>query len=227
MRNLTLKVLNFIKPKEDASDATKLVAPGLRISWGSFLFEGVVDSINETLDYWTEDGRPLQAKVSVSLSKQEVQVQPPTPFASDGGDATGTTPMSPARDGDSVALMAGREGISADWKDIAAGNGIENPRALAAGALVDLQAGVSAGASGSLGIEASGALGGSATAGFGLSAEASASVSAGLGGGASAAAGLSAGTVASAGASSNVGAQLTARAPSAEFDFDLDANANT
>ena len=46
---------------------------GVRFLWGSFMFEGIVDSINESLDFFSEAGKPLRAKISLSLSSQEIQ----------------------------------------------------------------------------------------------------------------------------------------------------------
>jgi hypothetical protein len=51
--------------------------------------------------------------------------------------------MEPARQGDSVQSMAGRNGQPAGWQQIARANGIENPRNLAPGTLIDLRAGAS------------------------------------------------------------------------------------
>jgi hypothetical protein len=47
--------------------------------------------------------------------------------------------MQPARAGDSVQGMAARAGKADDWKQIASANGIENPRALQPGQLVNIR----------------------------------------------------------------------------------------
>ena len=116
----------------------------------------------------------------------------------------GTTPLTPAQDGDSIQQMAARNGNSGDWKSIAAANGLDDPFRLQAGALLDMNAGVSAGISGgisagaSVGLSAGASAGASLSGGFGaaagLSAGGQVGFSAGLGGGAvfSAGAGASA-----------------------------------
>jgi hypothetical protein len=155
----------------------KWKVPGVRFEWGTFIFTGVMDGVTEKLDFFSEDGRPLRAMMSVSLSNQEIQhevgksdargeaarrAEPPQP---------GTTPQKPARDGQSVQDMAAESGRPEAWRDIAAGNGIENPRALQPGQLVDMNpdrpaAGRSGGAaSASGGFGASGSLTGGARAG--------------------------------------------------------------
>jgi hypothetical protein len=219
VRNLTQQVIDFIKPKEeDRQDAESFAPPGLRVQWGSFLFEGVVDSVNETLDYWTEDGRPLQARVSLSMSRQEIQVRPPNLTTPSGNELPGTTALSPSRDGDSVAGLAGRNGDAANWQDVAAANGIENPRALGAGTLLDLKAGVSIGvsasASASLGLSAGVSASADVSAGFG--------VSAGVSGSISASTSVSASVSASTSSTDSLSARLTAKSPSSpKFSFAL------
>ena len=51
-----------------SSPATRTTAArrrGCRFEWGSFIFQGVVDSMDETLDYFSEEGVPLRATVSL------------------------------------------------------------------------------------------------------------------------------------------------------------------
>ena len=43
VRELTQKVVYFIRPKALPDDATKFVPPGVRFAWGSFIFDGLVD----------------------------------------------------------------------------------------------------------------------------------------------------------------------------------------
>lgn len=135
VRKLTKKVVDLMQPRENPRG----VPPGVRFLWGTFLFEGMMDSVNETLELFSEDGRPLRAGVSVSLSQQKIQFLLPeqTPPAQGGGAAPGTVPQQQARQGDSVQSMAAREGRPDAWQGIAAANGIENPRRLAPGTVVN------------------------------------------------------------------------------------------
>lgn len=143
VRKLTEEVGFFMKPKPDPKDKKKFVPPGVRFVWGTFMFEGIAESLDETLELWSEAGIPLRATVTMNLSQQGVvfgwnpDATPPPP--SSGANPSGTTPMQAARSGDSVQGMASRAGKADDWKKIASANGIENPRSLQPGQLVDLR----------------------------------------------------------------------------------------
>jgi hypothetical protein len=140
VRRLTQKVIYFITPKPLENDATKFVPPGLRFSWGSFVFDGLVDGIEEAIEFFSPEGKPLRASISMSMSQQTILV------ASFGGAARppgtpagpGASPLAAAAAGSTLQGLAAAAG--ADWQNIAAANGIENPRALVPGQLIDLSA---------------------------------------------------------------------------------------
>lgn len=168
VRELTQKVLHFITPQKSGKK-DKFVPPGVRFHWGTFLFEGVMESLNESLEYFSEDGVPLRAKVSVSLSKQEIKFEQGDQQANGGlGSFSSGRPRQAAKEGDSVAGAADKAGRGDEWPQIASANGIENARSVAPGTLLDL------GAGGGIGV------------GAGLSAGVSFGVGAGIGAGASA-----------------------------------------
>jgi hypothetical protein len=133
VRKKTQEVAYFIQAKPQPKDKNKRVPPGVSFEWGSFIFRGVVDSVDETLDYFSEEGIPLRATISLSISRQEIEFLFGNPGqamgAKPGGTSPppGTTPLEPARPGDSVQKMAGRSGQSGDWKTIAAANNIDDP----------------------------------------------------------------------------------------------------
>lgn len=143
VRRLTQEVIHFITPKKAKSDPTKFLPPGVRFSWGSFLFKGLVDGIEETIDFFSPDGKPLRATISMTLSQQTILV-------SEFGDSTripgrprgpGTSAMTPAAAGSTLQGLAAAAGLAGtDWQSIAAANGIENPRQLVPGQLLDLSA---------------------------------------------------------------------------------------
>jgi hypothetical protein len=139
VRRLTQRVVTFIQP-EPSDEDDKFIPPGLRFLWGTFLFEGIVDSINEELQFFSERGKPLRAKISLAMSKQEIQFQ----FGEQGSPGLGSTPPEaatpapPVREGDSVQQAAARDGRQDDWQDIARRNNVDNPRDLPAGTQLDL-----------------------------------------------------------------------------------------
>jgi hypothetical protein len=143
VRRLTQAVIYFITPQEASSDPTKFLPPGVRFSWGSFLFNGLVDGIEETIDFFSPEGKPLRSTLSLTLSQQTILV---SSFSGSGRipgrpRAPGTSPMTPAAQGSTLQGLAGSAGAGAgDWQSIAAANGIENPRQLVPGQLIDLSA---------------------------------------------------------------------------------------
>jgi hypothetical protein len=149
VRELTTQVAYFITPKKVSDNPEKYTIPGLRFSWGMFSFVGVMESLDETLELFSPDGYPLRASLSLGLTQQEIKAFDKTPGdrqpkTTAGGQAAGTTPLLTAPDGASVQSLAegagGGGGRSKNWQDIAAANGIENPRLLAPGQLIDINA---------------------------------------------------------------------------------------
>ncbi|MCB0205208.1 MAG: LysM peptidoglycan-binding domain-containing protein [Caldilineae bacterium] len=153
----------------------------VRFLWGTLMFKGTIDSMEETVDYFSEEGKPLRSTVSLSMSEVGLERLPPKGAAAGAGAgagfgagfsagfsasagvsagigggisagasfgagaAVGTTPLSLAQSGQTLQDMAQQAG--ADWKAVAELNGIDNPRHLEAGAVVNLNAGASASAS--------------------------------------------------------------------------------
>lgn len=219
VRAKTEQIFNFMKPTPGTGKNKKqFVPPGVRFHWGSFLFDGVVDSMDENLEFFSSSGVPLRATVSLALSQQELKFQRGEAEA----EAAGTSPFEEARAGDSVQQMAAKAG-NPDWKGVALANGIENPRLLAPGTLVNMSAtGVSASLGGSLGVggvslggASFGVSGGASLTGgasFGAGVSAGGGASFGAGAGASFGAGASAGAGASFGADAGFGASADASA---------------
>lgn len=140
VRKLTEKVNYFIKPKAAEGEDDKWIPPGIRFLWGTFLFEGVVDSMTERLEFFSSEGKPLRANVSLSLSSQDIQFQFHRGRAGAGGRPTpDTRPERLAREGESLQQMAAAAGRD-DWQSVAEKNGIEDPRRLRAGTPINFNA---------------------------------------------------------------------------------------
>lgn len=178
VRGMTQEVAYFLAPqKVPGSGKTNTVPPpGLKIQWGSFSFAGTMDSMDETLEYFSSDGKPLRASVAISVSKQEISYDANAAATLSNPQMAGVQPYTPMPASKPLQQAAAQAGNS-DWQSLALANGIENPRMLAAGTLVNLNASVSAGASAQLGVTAQ-------TSGS-LSASVSFSAQAGTGAGAS------------------------------------------
>lgn len=140
VRVLTRAVNYFLRPKDDVGAGEEYAPPGVLFTWGSFYFAGVMDSMNETLEFFSNEGRPLRASVSISITQQKVDPK----IAGANGRGTSSpdagasqqqqTPRTTAREGESVQQHAARTtGNPSNWRDIAERNDIENPRRIPAG----------------------------------------------------------------------------------------------
>lgn len=194
VRRITAQVLYFIKPKPAAAgarDTSQRTPPGLRFSWGNFLFDGIVESVEESVEFFSAKGEALRASVTLNMIQQEILV----PAFSGDGTVPGSRPLWPAGGGQSLQALqdaakaagaapggggpgaspggglgagagfsAGLSGVSvgasvgvgaglglglstgaafqggASWQSVALANGIENPRAMPPGQLIDLSA---------------------------------------------------------------------------------------
>jgi Contractile injection system tube protein len=167
VRKLTKKVAFFITPKPVPGQRDKFVPPAVRFVWGSFQFDGLMESLEETLEYFSPQGKPLRASLALGLSQQKIQFAfrdtGAGPAGAGGGAGPGapgatpgTQPLAQAPAGSTVQSLADDAG-KGDWQSIAAANGIENPRLLAPGALLDLnvqapQLGLELGVEGGFGV---------------------------------------------------------------------------
>lgn len=192
VRRITAQVLYFIKPKPapaGARDTAQRTPPGLRFSWGNFLFDGIVESMEESVEFFSPKGEALRASITLNMIQQEILV----PAFTGDGTVPGARPLWPAAGGQSLqalqdsaraagaspgagaggagsgaggglgaagsagASFAGGLGASASlgaglglstgaafqrggWQAVALANGIENPRAMPPGQLIDLSA---------------------------------------------------------------------------------------
>ncbi len=202
VRKQTDIVADFMRPKSDPN--SRLAPPGIAFEWGTFKFAGIVDSLQSTLDYFSETGVPLRATLSLSITGIDTIVEQNN---SGENNQPGSLPMTAAGTNDNVPNLAGREGNSSNWKAIAAANNIDNPLRLNPGLLIDLNAGARTNANANANANASASLGGQANIGAAAGISGRAGFSAGLGGGAgfSGSAGINAG----AGISANIGGGIS------------------
>ena len=143
VRKLSGHLRSLLNPKpmpqgsQPKSGEAKFIVPAVRFSWGTFLFEGVITSLNETLDLFSSEGRPLRSKSTVSIASQDIR------FKIEGleqarSQGPGQVPQVPLAAGDSVQQAAARSGSPGSWRELATAAGIENPRLPNAGAMLPL-----------------------------------------------------------------------------------------
>jgi hypothetical protein len=202
--------------------------PSVELRWGSFSYVGVIESLDETLDFWAAEGIPLRATVKLSITNVNGAADE---LVGDRASAA-LNPISPGGTGTTGA--ATRAGDPKAGRALAAANGIENMR-MAGGGTVAISAGVrlqaaagfrlGAGASAGAGIGIGAEAGASGGAGFGIGATAGGGISAGFGAGAAAGLGASAGFEAGGSAAFGASAGL-GTGGSAGFDLGASTSAS-
>ena len=208
VRGATQRIAALMEPDEQRIPAI------VRFEWGTFVFQGMVQSYQETIDFFSPSGVPLRAKVNMSMARQEAV------FAEDGagsraGEGGGEGAVLSFSASVGVTGISAMAGVADVGRGLGAANGLETLRftsgPISLGASVSLGGpaafasggmGVGVGVSGGIGI------GGGVGAGIGVSGGAGAGAGVFVGGGASAglSGGIGIGGSASAGVSASQGA---------------------
>lgn len=162
-------------PAPDASgDGKPIPANPCLFLWGTFQFVGLVESYNETLEFFSASGVPLRAAVSLTLAENRYKVANVPQRVPGQGQ--------PLALGGNLSLALSNAGMDpTDWRNTALANGMETPR-FSGSSTIDVSAGASLGtaasaaggagfsigASGDLGTGIAGAFpsGGNTSAGF-------------------------------------------------------------
>ncbi|VUD62954.1 hypothetical protein TDB9533_03145 [Thalassocella blandensis] len=83
VRNQTKKIAEtFLKPQEGSGNKKKAPKRCL-FQWGSFEFIGLIESYEETLDFFSKEGRPLRATLSLKLKEDRFQFRQRTDGVAD------------------------------------------------------------------------------------------------------------------------------------------------
>lgn len=240
VRTDTNALLQFMKPD------SKKAPPVVKFEWGTFTFQGMLESYKETIDFFAPGGVPLRSTVNVTLSSQdkvfETSAPPPNPqegqrevpngpqWDTANNTRAAQDPRTSRTGGAAAAARQGGDERAA--RSIAAANNQASLRfpsgpTLTVDASVQLggpvafasgDAGIGGGISGGFGISAGAGV--SAGAGSAVSAETGVGVSAGAGASASIGGGASAGVSASAGAFAGLRAEVSGPSISAKFNAD-------
>ncbi len=143
VRELTKNVAYFITPKKAGKH---YIPPAVRFQWGSFHFDGIIDSLDESLEFFSSEGVPLRANVSIAMSQQKITkfsgregklAQTPPGVRGPAGSSPGTAPHVQAPAGKSLQSISDGLGQGPNWQPVAEANGIENPRLLKPGMLIN------------------------------------------------------------------------------------------
>ena len=137
VRRLTQRVAYFMTPGKDTK-----VPPAVRFIWGTFVFDGVLESLEESLEMFSPDGRPLRASMTLNLTQQHITFaffeEKKDKDKQNARQKTGEQPMVQATSGSTVQGLASNAGRGDDWQDIAAANGIEDPKRLKKGQIINM-----------------------------------------------------------------------------------------
>ncbi len=197
VRSITDQVAQFMNPTVPVSSRRpeRKAPPRIEFSWGTYKFEGIVESYKETIDFFAPNGVPLRASVNLTLARQDQVFEPSSsssrfdtqdslqsdrvelPSSLDGEDAGEN------RGGQDTTSIATRSGDSRGGREIAAANGQESmrfpsgpltvdadlqlkPPANFATGRVSLSAGIGGGVSGGIGGGISAGIGGGVSGGL-------------------------------------------------------------
>lgn len=118
----TIKIAKLMKPKK----LKKTASPTVTFSWGTYKFDGILESFNETIDFFAPNGTPLRSSISISLVSHKVTFKqdPNSPF-DDVNKSSMSTFANSARGVQQVAAKLG-DPIAA--REIAQANNLENMR---------------------------------------------------------------------------------------------------
>lgn len=180
---IQLLVAPRVPDQNRKSKKTPPPPPVVFFEWVGFTFQGIIESYNETIDYFSGSGIPLRSSVKLTLSQQNLAFEP-----SGNSDPPPNDDVSaPAR---SPSEAAEKAGDSSANRGIAAANGEESLR-FSAGASLTVSGGVTlkppsgfASVGGGAGFGIGGGIGGGVNLGGGAGFSLSAGASVGIDGGA-------------------------------------------
>lgn len=132
VRRLTQRVVYFMTPQESDINPAMLAPPGLRFQWGTFIFDGMVEGLEETLELFSPAGKPLRASISLTMSQQKILK---TKFGDN--KSPGQALLQSAKQGDTLQNMASKNGKN-NWQAIALANDIEDALRMLPGQLVNM-----------------------------------------------------------------------------------------
>jgi len=90
----TQKIARFMEPGKEPGD--QKIPTIVLFEWGTFKFQGLIQSYGETIDFFSSDGVPLRASIKLTMARQEEVFEP-----------------SPEPPSDSSVQVSGGAGISA------------------------------------------------------------------------------------------------------------------
>jgi LysM repeat protein len=126
VRTATAAITNLAEPAVPTR-----APPRLLLLWGSLAFPCFLGSVQQQFDYFSAAGMPLRARLQCEFKGQESLQKMIAAVPAAPSDLFTTFV---AKAGDSLqAIAASVYGDASKWREIADANGIDDPRAIAAG----------------------------------------------------------------------------------------------
>lgn len=111
--------------------------PKVQFCWGSQIFEGYAQSVSATYLLFSGDGKPLRARVSLSISESE----PPGMKVKKAGESPDRTKARMIKDDVNIFHIAFKEFADPGrWKEICKANNIANPLDIPIGTVLKVPA---------------------------------------------------------------------------------------
>ena len=128
VRQITGQVAMFMQSSASANKGSdggaNAPAPAvLSFEWGAYQFQGFMESFKETIDFFSADGIPLRALVSIGLARQDNVFD--TGSANTPSPSGSLVPTSSLSSAVSAATLGGDPNA---MRALASANGLENPR---------------------------------------------------------------------------------------------------
>jgi hypothetical protein len=100
-------------------------------------FKGVVETVRQRFTLFSSLGKPLRATISLSLKEYKTLAEMVSEQTSTSGDRPQTHTVSDGETVTDIAEQSGGDG--SDWRDMAEGNGVDNPEVLEAGQIIEME----------------------------------------------------------------------------------------
>lgn len=139
VRTETIKIVRMMDPAQITPRKKKAkgkkMASIVVFQWGTIWFEGYIDSYREKIDFFSSEGVPLRATVSISMTQQQRSFDPNEKAPYDKGSTTkgdiapySNAPIERIGKNKNMSDMAQKHGNPSAARHVAAQNGIENLR---------------------------------------------------------------------------------------------------
>ena len=129
----THKIAKMMDPAQQTPrrrNARRVKVPAIVVfQWGTILFEGYIDNYKERIEFFSTEGVPLRAIVTLSLTQQQRSFTPPAQSNNNGqNNLSSNAPVKNLGQNENLTETARDHGDPRAAKNLAQKNGVENHR---------------------------------------------------------------------------------------------------